>query len=137
LSVSKKKIKAPIRIPALRRYKTPEIFNTDQGPQYTSNAFTVALKDLLQLLATQVPNITVLFPFLDQVLAKKSQFYGSGLTHMVSEHDFIQKSPRQKISDFTLDKTHWHQIVYQYLGGLDKESNQRLVKRIRHLFQLV
>jgi transposase InsO family protein len=30
---------------ALRRYKTPEIFNTDQGAQYTSKAFTGALKD--------------------------------------------------------------------------------------------
>ena len=30
---------------ALRRYKTPEIFNTDQGAQYTGKAFTVALKD--------------------------------------------------------------------------------------------
>ena len=30
---------------ALCRHKTPEIFNTDQGAQYTSNAFTGALKD--------------------------------------------------------------------------------------------
>ena len=30
---------------ALRRYKTPGIFNTDYGAQYTSNAFTGALKD--------------------------------------------------------------------------------------------
>ena len=30
---------------ALRRYKTPEIFNTDQGSQYTGKAFTGALKD--------------------------------------------------------------------------------------------
>jgi len=30
---------------ALRRYKTPEIFNTDLGAQYTSKAFTGALKD--------------------------------------------------------------------------------------------
>ena len=30
---------------ALRRYKTPEIFNTDQGAQYTSKAFSGALKD--------------------------------------------------------------------------------------------
>ena len=30
---------------ALRRYKTPEIFNTDQGAQYTGKAFTGALKD--------------------------------------------------------------------------------------------
>ena len=30
---------------AMRRHKTLEIFNTDQGPQYTSNAFTGALKD--------------------------------------------------------------------------------------------
>ena len=29
---------------ALRRYKSPEIFNTDQGSQYTSKAFTGALK---------------------------------------------------------------------------------------------
>ena len=30
---------------ALRRHKTPEIFNTDQGAQYTGKAFTGALKD--------------------------------------------------------------------------------------------
>ena len=30
---------------ALRRHKTPGIFNTDQGAQYTGKAFTVALKD--------------------------------------------------------------------------------------------
>ena len=30
---------------ALRRYKTPGIFNTDQGAQYTDKAFTGALKD--------------------------------------------------------------------------------------------
>ena len=30
---------------ALRSDKTPEIFNTDQGSQYTGNAFTGALKD--------------------------------------------------------------------------------------------
>ena len=30
---------------ALRRYKRTEIFNTDQGSQYTGNAFTGALKD--------------------------------------------------------------------------------------------
>ena len=29
---------------ALRRYKTPGIFNTDQGAQYTGKAFTGALK---------------------------------------------------------------------------------------------
>jgi putative transposase len=29
----------------LRKYKTPEIFNTDQGSQYTGKAFTGALKD--------------------------------------------------------------------------------------------
>jgi len=30
---------------ALRKYKTPEIFNTDQGAQYTVKAFTGVLKD--------------------------------------------------------------------------------------------
>jgi len=30
---------------ALRRHKTPEIFNTDQGAQYTGKAFTGGLKD--------------------------------------------------------------------------------------------
>jgi putative transposase len=30
---------------ALSRYGTPEIFNTDQGAQFTSNAFTQVLKD--------------------------------------------------------------------------------------------
>ena len=30
---------------ALRRYKAPEIFNTDQGAQSTGKAFTGALKD--------------------------------------------------------------------------------------------
>ena len=30
---------------ALSRHKTPEIFNTDQGAQYTGKAFTGALKD--------------------------------------------------------------------------------------------
>jgi len=30
---------------ALRKHKTPGIFNTDQGAQYTSKAFTGALKD--------------------------------------------------------------------------------------------
>ena len=30
---------------ALLRYKTPEIFNTDQGAQYTGKVFTGALKD--------------------------------------------------------------------------------------------
>lgn len=30
---------------AIRSYKTPEIFNTDQGSQYTSNAFTGKLKE--------------------------------------------------------------------------------------------
>ena len=30
---------------ALRRYGKPEIFNTDQGVQYTGNAFTTVLKD--------------------------------------------------------------------------------------------
>ena len=30
---------------ALRRYKTPEIFNTDQGAQSTGKAFTGGLKD--------------------------------------------------------------------------------------------
>ena len=30
---------------ALRKHKTPEIFNTDQGAQYTGKAFTGALKD--------------------------------------------------------------------------------------------
>ena len=30
---------------ALRRYGAPEIFNTDQGSQFTSNAFTQTLKD--------------------------------------------------------------------------------------------
>ena len=30
---------------ALRRHKTPEIFNTDQGAQYTGKAFTSASKD--------------------------------------------------------------------------------------------
>ena len=30
---------------ALRKHKPPEIFNTDQGSQYTGNAFTSALKD--------------------------------------------------------------------------------------------
>ena len=30
---------------ALRRHKTPEILNTDQGSLYTGNAFTSALKD--------------------------------------------------------------------------------------------
>ena len=30
---------------ALRKHKTPEIFNTDQGAQYTCKAFTGALKD--------------------------------------------------------------------------------------------
>ena len=30
---------------ALRRHKRPEIFNIDQGSQYTGNAFTGALKD--------------------------------------------------------------------------------------------
>ena len=30
---------------ALRKHKTPEIFNTDQGAQYTGKAFTSALKD--------------------------------------------------------------------------------------------
>ena len=29
---------------ALRKHQTPEIFNTDQGAQYTGNAFTGALK---------------------------------------------------------------------------------------------
>ena len=29
---------------ALRKYKTPEIFNTDQGAQYTGKAFTGAIK---------------------------------------------------------------------------------------------
>ena len=29
----------------LRRYKTPEIINTDQGSQYTGNAFTGTLKE--------------------------------------------------------------------------------------------
>jgi putative transposase len=29
---------------ALRRYRAPEIFNTDQGAQYTSEAFTAVLK---------------------------------------------------------------------------------------------
>ncbi len=29
---------------ALRRYEKPEIFNTDQGAQYTSRAFTGLLK---------------------------------------------------------------------------------------------
>ena len=29
---------------ALRRYKTPGIFNTDQGAQYTGKVFTGALK---------------------------------------------------------------------------------------------
>jgi len=29
----------------LRKHKTPEIFNTDQGVQYTGKAFTGALKD--------------------------------------------------------------------------------------------
>ena len=29
----------------LRRHKTPEIFNTDQGAQYTGKAFTGGLKD--------------------------------------------------------------------------------------------
>jgi len=30
---------------ALRRDKIPEIFNTDQGSQFTGNAFTGSLKD--------------------------------------------------------------------------------------------
>ena len=30
---------------ALRRHGTPEIFNTDQGAQFTSDAFTKVLKD--------------------------------------------------------------------------------------------
>jgi len=30
---------------ALRKHKTPEIFNTDQGAQYTGKAFTGELKD--------------------------------------------------------------------------------------------
>jgi putative transposase len=30
---------------ALSRYGTPDIFNTDQGAQFTSNAFTQVLKD--------------------------------------------------------------------------------------------
>ena len=30
---------------ALRKHKTPEIFNTDQGAQYTGKGFTGALKD--------------------------------------------------------------------------------------------
>ena len=30
---------------ALRKHKSPEIFNTDQGSQYTGNAFTGALKE--------------------------------------------------------------------------------------------
>ncbi len=30
---------------ALRRYGTPEIFNTDQGSQFTSDDFTAGLKD--------------------------------------------------------------------------------------------
>ena len=30
---------------ALRKHKTPEIFNTDQWAQYTGKAFTGALKD--------------------------------------------------------------------------------------------
>ena len=30
---------------ALRKYKTPEIFNTHQGAQYTGKAFTGGLKD--------------------------------------------------------------------------------------------
>ena len=30
---------------ALRKHKPPEIFNTDQGAQYTGKAFTGALKD--------------------------------------------------------------------------------------------
>lgn len=30
---------------ALRRHNSPEIFNTDQGSQYTGNAFTAALKE--------------------------------------------------------------------------------------------
>ena len=30
---------------ALRKHKTPRIFNTDQGAQYTGKAFTGALKD--------------------------------------------------------------------------------------------
>ena len=30
---------------ALRRHKPPEIFNTDQGEQYTGKAFTGGLKD--------------------------------------------------------------------------------------------
>ena len=30
---------------ALRKHQTPVIFNTDQGSQYTGNAFTGALKD--------------------------------------------------------------------------------------------
>ena len=30
---------------ALRKHQTPVIFNTDQGAQYTSKAFTGALKD--------------------------------------------------------------------------------------------
>jgi putative transposase len=32
-------------VEALARYPTPEIFNTDQGNQFTSVAFTGALKD--------------------------------------------------------------------------------------------
>ncbi len=30
---------------AIRRYGTPEIFNTDQGSQFTSEDFTVVLKE--------------------------------------------------------------------------------------------
>jgi putative transposase len=30
---------------ALRKHNSPEIFNTDQGSQYTGNAFTGALKE--------------------------------------------------------------------------------------------
>ena len=30
---------------ALRNHQTPEIFNTDQGSQYTGNAFTGTLKE--------------------------------------------------------------------------------------------
>ncbi len=36
---------------ALTRYKVPEIFNTDQGSQFTSREFTQALKEVGTLIS--------------------------------------------------------------------------------------
>ena len=100
--------------------------------QVSDLAVQFVSSSIFELVGVGIPSITVVLPFLAKTMKAndKEQFYEEGITTKLKVDEFISTFPHKSFSDFSIDESKRNTFIEKYLGGLSKNSSERIVEEI-------